>query len=85
MTLADQLINEGLVKGREEGLREGIEKGIEKGREEGALRALIGQVQMLQRLLGRVADPSSALAGSSREQLEATITRLERDLNERLK
>jgi hypothetical protein len=66
MTLADQLISEGLLKGREEG-------------------ALIGQVQTLQRLLGRAPDPLSALAGMPKEQLESMAARLERELGERLK
>jgi len=74
MTLADQLISEGLLKGREEGRVEGREEG-----------ALIGQVQMLQRLLGREADPLFALAGMPKEQLESMATRLEREVGERLK
>ena len=53
-----------------------------EGREEGAL---IGQVQMLQRLLGREADPLFALAGMPKEQLESMATRLEREVGERLK
>jgi predicted transposase/invertase (TIGR01784 family) len=70
MTLADQLISEGLLKGREE------------GREEGAL---IGRVQTLQQLLGRAPDPLFTLAGMPKEQLELTAARLERELGERLK
>ena len=74
MTLADQLINEGLLKGREEGREEGREQG-----------ALIGRLQTLQRLLGRAADPLSALAGMPKDQLESMAARLEQELGERLK
>jgi predicted transposase/invertase (TIGR01784 family) len=86
MTLADQLISEGMEKGMEEGIEKGIEKGIERGRKEGLeMGALVGQAQTLQRLLGRPVDPASVLAGSPREQLESIIARLQRELDERLK
>jgi len=46
---------------------------------------LIGRLQTLQRLLGRAADPLSALAGMPKDQLESMAARLEQELGERLK
>jgi hypothetical protein len=53
-----------------------------EGREEGAL---IGQVQTLQRLLGRAVSPSTALSGATREQFDSMIAALEREVSERFK
>jgi hypothetical protein len=58
---------------------------LSEGREEGALGVLIGQVQMLQRLLGRTPDPTSALASLPRAQVESMIASLDQELSERLK
>jgi hypothetical protein len=69
MSTADQLINQGRQEGREQGRQE----------------ALVSQVQMLQDLVGRAADPASALTEMRREQLEAMVVRLKDELNARLK
>jgi hypothetical protein len=59
---------------------------ISEGREEGLERgALIGQVQALQRLLGRTVSPASTLTGTTREQLESMIAALEHEVSQGFK
>ncbi len=54
----------------------------QEGREEGRL---IGQVQALQQALGRPVSSMAVLRLQSKEQLESTLSSLQRELHERLK
>src|SRR4051812_23395013 len=76
MSVADQLIQEGMEKGFIQGLKEGREEGRKEGREEGMEKGLergecIGQIRILQDLLGRDQMPSSVLAARCVEELRA--------------
>ena len=66
-------IEKGMERGIEKGMERGIEKGIEKGMERGAL---IGRIQSLEDLLGRVETPTPALAGCSSPELQAQYLEL---------
>ena len=79
MTGAQQLIQEGLEKGRVEGLEmgrvEGLEMGIEKGRVEGERAALAAMVLRQARLrFGDVpAEAASRIASASTTELERYV------------
>ncbi|MCK6576403.1 DUF4351 domain-containing protein, partial [Myxococcota bacterium] len=75
MTGAQQLIQEGLEKGRVEGLEMGLEMGIEKGRVEGERAALVATVLRLARLrFGDVpAEAASRIASASTTELERYV------------
>ena len=78
MSLADYL--------KQEGLEEGLEKGRREGRQEGRQEGLlIGQVQMLQQLLGRPVESFDNLNLHSNEQLESMLAGLQREVRAQMK
>src|SRR3954468_3550344 len=77
MSVAEQL--------RREGMEEGLIKGLQKGREEGLGEGLergecIGQIRILQDLLGREQTPTSFLASRPVEELRALRDELRKAL-----
>ncbi|MFP4584507.1 MAG: hypothetical protein ACLFN9_14150, partial [Desulfococcaceae bacterium] len=64
-----ELIQQGKEKGKEEGREEGLEKG-----------QLIGQIQLIQRLLKRPQTPKESLRLLGTEELETMLANLETEL-----
>jgi flagellar biosynthesis/type III secretory pathway protein FliH len=64
-----ELIQQGKAKGKEEGREEGLEKG-----------QLIGQIQLIQRILKRPQTPQESLRLLGTEELETMLAKLETDL-----
>ena len=77
MTAYEELIADGIEIGMERGIETGMERGIEKGMERGAL---LGRIQSLEDLLGRVETPPDALAGHSSVELQARYLELKNAL-----
>ncbi len=86
MSVAEQLIAEGLNKGRVEGMEMGIEKGLEKGRVEGQEKGLwIGKIQTLEDFLGMIPSSSEVLDPLSVVELAAMHQGLHREYERRFK
>ena len=78
MTIARQLIEQGLAEGLKKGLAQGLEQGLEQGREQG-LRS--GARAVLLRLLVRrfgplAADHQALVDGAELEQIERWTDRI---------
>ena len=65
-TLAEQLIQRGMLKGRTEGIREGLVKGLQEGLVKGIQEGLNGQREVLARQL---AFKFGVLPGSAEERI----------------
>ena len=75
-----QLIQQGMDQGMEKGLEKGMKTGLEKGMETGLEKGqLIGQIQLIQRLLKRPSSPTKSLSHLGIKELEATLAALEAD------
>ena len=59
-------IEQGIEQGIERGIEQGIERGIEQGIEQGLL---VGQIQLLQRMLGQAETGREELAGVPLDKL----------------
>ena len=77
-----ELIRQSMEKGMEKGMERGMEKGMETGMEKGRL---IGQIQLIQRLLKRPRTPEASLRALDSGQLETMLANLEADLTREAK
>jgi flagellar biosynthesis/type III secretory pathway protein FliH len=68
-----ELIAIGKQEGREEGIQQGLEQGLEQGRKQGEL---IGQIRVLQEVLGLEQSEPVVLAVESVESLTAQLREL---------
>lgn len=74
----------GLNSAREEGREEGLEKGLERGREEGREEGWrIGQIALLEKLLGHEPTATASLRECSPKELDARIEDLQAQLRTR--
>ncbi|MBS0262284.1 MAG: Rpn family recombination-promoting nuclease/putative transposase [Planctomycetes bacterium] len=81
-------IQEALKKGRQEGRQEGLAAGIAQGISQGISQGLergnyLGQIRLLQSLLGRPESPPNELAAMEIDQLQKLLTELQAQLRDR--